>query len=272
MITPTFRKSKSVREQIIEILSQEWPLAPKKIYDIIRKERNVTFQAIFKELRFLIKENVLKKHGNKYMLNIEWLEEIQNRISGIKNKYNSTIPWNVNTIQFNYFESLAEACKFQIKTGKYFHSLYNKNKVFCSHYFHSTWPLIIPDKLDSLNKKRRNRKVFCLCAGNTSLDKWCCEQESKFGYFVKPGVPCASICDISTYVDFVVETYIPSTIRDKINKFYKSVDSVDKINISKFFEDIMNTKSKILVLVIKNRELADVINEYTLSHFPEKSF
>src|SRR3989338_4186218 len=143
MITPTFRKSKSVREQIIEILSQEWPLAPKK------------------------------KHGNKYMLNIEWLEEIQNRISGIKNKYNSTIPWNVNTIQFNYFESLAEACKFQIKTGKYFHSLYNKNKVFCSHYFHSTWPLIIPDKLDSLNKKRRNRKVFCLCAGNTSLDKWC---------------------------------------------------------------------------------------------------
>ncbi len=260
-------KSKTVKENIVHILSQQWPLTAKKLYNIIKKDRNISYQAVHKTLRELINENIIKEHNKQYQLSHEWIEAMYKKMGEIENNYNNHLPFVNNYVNVNVLDSINETMKFQTGIGRYFHKLYGKGVIFCSHYFHSTWPIAIPERLNALSMQKNTRKVFCLCSGNTELDKWCCEKEREFGYAVKSGTPCATTCDISTYGDFVVETYLPGSLKKKIDEFYNSVHDINELNISKFFSDICGIKTKILILVMKNNELASMINQHTLSCF-----
>lgn len=82
-------KKRSVRETIISILSREFPLSIKKIYNKVKKEYNlnVTYQAVFKIIKEMIEDNILEKFDKEYKLNISWIKELENEISIIKKNY-----------------------------------------------------------------------------------------------------------------------------------------------------------------------------------------
>jgi hypoxanthine-guanine phosphoribosyltransferase len=82
-------KKRSVREAVISILSNEFPLSTKKIFNRVKKDHNlsVTYQAVFKSIQEMIVENVLEKIDKEYKLNITWIENLENEIKIIKHSY-----------------------------------------------------------------------------------------------------------------------------------------------------------------------------------------
>ncbi len=82
-------KKRSVRETIISILSKEFPLNIKKIYNKIKKEYNlgVTYQAVFKLIKEMLEDGILKKNDKEYQLNLEWIKELENELNIIKKNY-----------------------------------------------------------------------------------------------------------------------------------------------------------------------------------------
>lgn len=89
MLSSFTQKDKSTKDLVIDILSKEWPLTSKKIYNKIRKEygKSITYQAVFKVIDKLSKEGILNKENQEYALNLAWLHELNERMTKIEKNY-----------------------------------------------------------------------------------------------------------------------------------------------------------------------------------------
>jgi DNA-binding PadR family transcriptional regulator len=87
---PTLGKPESVKDAVISILSTEWPLSTRKIYNSVKKEGlDVSYQAVHKTLKLLEKAGVLEKIGGNYRISEEWIEKTEEFISALKERYSS---------------------------------------------------------------------------------------------------------------------------------------------------------------------------------------
>jgi len=82
-------KKRNVREAILSVLSTEFPLSIKKIYNKVKKEHNldVSYQAVFKIINGMLEDNVLEKLDKEYKLNIAWIKDLENELDMIKKSY-----------------------------------------------------------------------------------------------------------------------------------------------------------------------------------------
>ena len=82
-------KKRNVRESIIAVLSREFPLSIKKIYNKVKKEYglDVTYQAVFKLVKEMVDDKVIEKDNSEYKLNMNWIKQLEDEITVIKSKY-----------------------------------------------------------------------------------------------------------------------------------------------------------------------------------------
>ena len=68
----------SVKEVVIRILSEEWPLSVKQIYERAKRMHAVecTYQAVFKHVKELSDKGILEREGHYYTINVEWLRRL----------------------------------------------------------------------------------------------------------------------------------------------------------------------------------------------------
>lgn len=105
-------RKRNVREAIISILSKEFPLNIKKIYNRVRKEYslNVTYQAVFNMVKEMLEDGILEKSEREYRLNMNWIKNLKIELDMIMKKYNYAGDEMLNRIQDNIN-------KFVLKVG-----------------------------------------------------------------------------------------------------------------------------------------------------------
>ncbi|MBU2100289.1 hypothetical protein KKG83_03830 [Candidatus Micrarchaeota archaeon] len=100
-------KEESIRNKIIEVLSENWPLTAKQIY--IKLQRNygvsVSYQAVHKQLKQMIEEKMLSKKKTEYCINKEWIEKIQKNTELIAEKIKGNVK-GINFIEMNEGDSV----------------------------------------------------------------------------------------------------------------------------------------------------------------------
>lgn len=104
-------KKRSTREVIISILSREFPLSIKKIYNQVKKEYNleVTYQAVFKVVKEMLNDGVVEGKGKEYQLNIKWIRELENELDVIKKSYiGDSFPVKGDELQLRVNEFVAK--------------------------------------------------------------------------------------------------------------------------------------------------------------------
>ena len=84
---------KSTKELLISILSSNWPLSAKELFFQLKKTGiSVTYQAVHKSLTELQKKGIVEKEHNKYLINIEWINELIDYCGQLENNYLAGIP------------------------------------------------------------------------------------------------------------------------------------------------------------------------------------
>ena len=92
----TIQKPKTTKEQIISLLSEEWPLTAKEIHDKLEKEfyTELSYQATHKMLTEMQENSLLSNINKKFELNPNWVknqkqffEKIEAKYSGDDKKY-----------------------------------------------------------------------------------------------------------------------------------------------------------------------------------------
>jgi hypoxanthine-guanine phosphoribosyltransferase len=87
-------KKRNVRESIISVLSRDYPLSIRKIYNSVKKEYklDVTYQAVFKLVKEMLEDGILQNSDSKmeYQLNMGWIKQLEDELNIIKKSYGSS--------------------------------------------------------------------------------------------------------------------------------------------------------------------------------------
>jgi len=88
IIIPNLESHGTIAEQIICMLTEEWPLTTKGVFSRLFNNHNkCSIQATYKALKKLQDEKLIEKNGQYYRLNTEWLKRINCVSTEIIQKY-----------------------------------------------------------------------------------------------------------------------------------------------------------------------------------------
>lgn len=281
LMLPQLNKEVSVKDCIISILSYNWPLTQKKLYNLIKKKygKNITYQAVYKAIRDLLNIHVILKVKEGYQINTDWLNAlhrytevvqsnyfIKNKVIALEGVKESKIEGNINVLTF---ATLFDAEKYLYYLQKEYISKSRGKEIICTHHSYEWRPLFYlrAEYNWIINMNKLNNKSYILCANKTVVDKWCAKFYKSLGFNIKLGVNCASTCEIIVLGDLVIQIYLPKHIKDKFNKKLNSIKTLDKINVSSLIKDIFEKECDIQIVINKDSKIAEQIKENTLSHF-----
>lgn len=274
------QQKKTLRSMILDILSNEWPLTSKKIYNRLKKKYNiqVTYQAVFKTIKELQSTGVLDADGNKsYSLNINWIKQVFEFSNKLKTRYEHGIIFSperllngeITTVTFenlfHFYDSVMDLF-FEL-------SFYDKNMYV---YFYHMWWAISFEGERFLKFKRFADKFdsFVICKNDTYGDRINGEFYNTFKTISmsKYNVDFDSNCDLIVVGDFVCQVFFEERLKKTLDKLYVILENEDPKNIGKLFETLFFKKTKIVLLVNKNRDLAQKIRTEIYKYFVRKKY
>jgi len=269
---------KNVKEMIVFILTYEFPLSIKQLKNKIRRYhgRNVSYQAIHKEIFSLISDQIIKKEKKGYILDLDWVKKFNKFAETLYLNYSKVRKYSLNILKelknegdlINLeFNSISEMDEYFIDVMDYFHQILQPSEKIIMHYKHNWWPILYSKKEHDINiKYPENNRFYCLCGSNTPLDKWSTAYENKIGMHVKYGKGVAKQWDVQIYGDLVVQFHIDSFIMTKINNFFIKNKNINGLNPKEII-DILNLNGNMKVIIHKNSLIAEEIRKDTLRYF-----
>ena len=234
---------KTVKDKVTFILTYKFPLSIKELKIELKDKQNlnVSYQAIHKVILELLKLGIITQENKKYMLNKEWVKNTYHFSEQTYINYSKIKRYSINILKELKkdgdlltldFDSISELDKYFIEIMNHFNEILEPNEKIVMHYKHDWWPLLYSkDFYDIINKniinkkEPKNRRFYCLCGSNTSLDKWACDFENKIGMNVKYSKDAAQNWDVHIYYDFIIQFYIDTQIISMINKFFNNASS-----------------------------------------------
>ncbi|MBN2422789.1 methyltransferase domain-containing protein [Candidatus Woesearchaeota archaeon] len=285
LFVPDFKlDSSSTKDKIISILSNESQLKTKKIHFLLKKQYGlgVTYQAVHKLIKQLVKQGVLKEENHSYSINEEWIKELRVFIDKllVKERDESPKPVQISktTIQYDV-KTIHEMEKIYLQERENFFKevkrFDEKDRIICVHAPHLYFSLMSPsteyNHMERLVKTKTTQ--YALVRGDTLVDKWIqtfyhAKKEQPFK--VKIGATCSSINERCIYPDKMIELFYTDKFWNFYNNLYEEVQNYQDINITKIMEKLYKLKDEpIKIMIHKDPEIVSLARDETLTQFKE---
>jgi len=283
----SFDKKTSIKDIIISILSEYYPLSTKEIYKLVKKQKSGSYQAVYKILNQLENEKILKKHNLKYSINKEWINNLDKFLTHLKQIY-SPKRGNVSKllnglkndgdILMITANSLSESQDYQKMIKQQVYEKYrvvdvSKRPVVVSlkSHFGST----IFETKSILKGENYSSLIFpyyAIVKNKTFLDNWAkkitiSNPLAKKYRNIKIGVDHGRDYDLKIYDDIIIEIHYPKSLIKKLSETYDKVKSFEDFNFFKAFNDLYMKEYPIKLIIYKDKEIAiktkeDIISKY----------
>src|SRR4030042_3686932 len=105
----------SVKDLIIQLLGEEWPLTARQIHLKIRRQTPtfMTYQGVHKAVRQLEEAGVITRKDNAYAVNLDWLKSIRTFSELVQRKYLSNVSQESSPDKMSFvFDTISEADDF----------------------------------------------------------------------------------------------------------------------------------------------------------------
>ena len=249
------------------MLSSEWPLSAKQVISRGRKEFgfNVSTQAVYKAMKQLENEKIVKNSAKGYLLNPEWVEKTKEFSAKLHSLYSSG---NFEKPNGNSFTctTLYESDMFLMNLA--LQNTPSDESPMILHWSHYWVPLLLSmDDYRKIKEALLKFKVYGLVKGNSIVDRWCHDFWVKQGFNTKIGMDVASTADLVVYKDMVVQVFYPPEIKKALDDFYSTPKKIGDLDIHYLFEHIFQKKTSIQIIINQNPSLAKQITEETMKFF-----
>lgn len=273
----------NIKDAIIKILSHEYPLSAKIIYNKIKKtyRHQISYQGVYKAINQLIEKGILEKKEKNYKININWINQLEYLTKQLKQQYLEEKPLRLyNLKELNSlkeqitleFETLYEADNYRKKLQDEYFKQEKEIPAYCGQSKHLKSPLVYSEKSLQLlkNLKEKNQKVYIIVNENDELDNYCANYYRTLNIKVKTGVKFESDCDIMILENLILQQYLPKELSNYINETYKN-QQISNIDIKQFFEEIYQKKTKIKTIINNNKSIATQLRNNILKEFEENN-
>ncbi|MBI4162624.1 MAG: hypothetical protein HY513_02995 [Candidatus Aenigmarchaeota archaeon] len=255
--------NKSTKEVIIEILSKEWPLSARKIYYTITKSHNlsISYQATHKALKELLQQNTIIKNQNGYQLHADWINKMNEFGQRVKKDYENN-SGETKTVQKLVFKTPIDFIKFHF--GFLEKLIETEGKVdfvfFCRHVISSPPLAVSGDDYKKLKKIMSKCNWTIVSNSSTPFDNWAANYWKKLGVKVKLGFETPTNGMMVINNDYVFDIRMSKKSRDEWDHLVNS--KAKDFDINSMTEVLLSEKSKMIVFITKDKELADTLREY----------
>ncbi len=265
----TNEKENSVKDLIISILIDNWPLTLKKVYNQIKKKYSVsvTYQAVHKAITELKEKKIVEKNNREYKLNINWIKNIKDFSEKLEESYKKERSC-FETGNFS-FDTVWELWPFFIDALK--RDIFNAgNKSVCWIGNILINSQIGTEKEHNFYQEFFKKHRFIMVSKSSSLiDKIWKHYWEKMGVKVKVGVKMPINPTIDSFVigDYVIQIFHTERESEIVKNLRKKVKKVSDIDMAKINDIYFKKFGKIHVVATKNTELASQLRSKVESLF-----
>ncbi len=279
LYVPQLDKNSNTKDYVISVLSYDWPLTIKKLYNVIKKKYGykATYQAVYKTVQDLLKEGVISKNEEGYQLNLYWLKQIHDYTEITQSNYYTKSRVNVlegvkdSKIEGNFqvltFESWFDVEKYLYYLQKHYVLNSSKKTSIVLQHNHEWRPLFYMraeyNWISTIISK--GHRMFLLCANSTPTDVWAAQFYKKLGVRAKTNVKCAETSDLLVFGDMVIQVFIPAELSSRLHNAFSKANNVSDINVPDLIRKVFEKKMDIKVVINKDRELAEQIVSKTIA-------
>lgn len=265
-------KPSNTKDAVISILTIDWPLSLKQIFYKIRKKYNYSssYQAVYKAVKELKEKDVLIERDKKYMINIEWVKEVQSFTDIVETNYYAkervhnlsglTDSKQKEDLIVLNFESIFDAEKYLYYFMKYHLSKSNKDNIcYCMN---TEWRPIFYLRSEYNYYSRfikKGHKFYFLCSGKTKQEEFCKVFYKSLGINFKVTNEHFSN-DTLVFGDFCINILIPEETKTKLIKF------MNKKEVT-LLKNVLNNKSSVKVIINRDKNLAEELKNQIIKKF-----
>ena len=269
-------KSKSTKDIIIAILSSEWPLSEKKIYNKAIREHslNISYQAVHKLLLQLLDDKVLEKQGKEYSLSKDWIKTVKHSAATLDLHYSSKI--GVNELKDLHkkdvanltFIGILELARFLIGVYMQYPTPKNKPNICLWRNIYSIVGLKDED-YEELKSVFAKTPYYIISQEDNLVDRMFADGLKGFGAkYIKFGVECATpLCDTMVIGDYVGQIWYSPEFRHLWHLQNKQPKAINEFDMAHHLTLMRDANPIINMVITRNRFLAEQIREEYLKYF-----
>ena len=261
----------NIKNYLVAALSYDYPLSAKKLYYVLKKKYNVntSYHNVYRAIQELTEKGILSKESLQYQLCVNWIQRNLELARMIKKQYEKEKSINLDfndgksiyEFKFNNLLELDEHC---MELHNYFYPKLMEDEIVCMIYGHQWWHLIYPKK--KYDNEVVNNKFYFVCGGETLLDKQSNNFKKRKGFNVVVK-DMARVSDTTIYGYVVVSIYYDPLIRDKMDELFINTKKVEELDVPKMIEEVFGRKTKIVMIINKNKLLAEQLRSRVIGLF-----
>lgn len=274
------KKPKTVRDEIVTILGNEFPLTAKEIFVRVQRQntKGITYQAAHKALKEMLAEKMIIKTNSRYEMDKDWIGNLKNYATTLEQTYSGKKdivelmkkrdqePVHVK------FNDLSELCTVVARIGAE-RMLVKENIPYYTIINHGWFPLRF-NFTDFLLLEKLNanyHQSMCIIVQNTPFDRWICQQyrstnETNKGYtIIDPTIGPIQEDAIATG-DYVIRMKFSNETIAFLDKVYKEIHGLQDL-LKFYYKNKMGTfKPEIELTIERNPLLTQLIAEKVQKH------
>jgi len=265
---PVMDKEFNIKDIIIEILSEEYPLSIRKIHNIVRKKykKLVSYQAVHKTVNELVNKKILSRKTREYSLNRDYIEKLGYFIDRIKMNYKKEGMIKGLSGKDFFIKKLNSQYEMAMFVLDIFKDL--KKGEIVTIIWPTTWPpFSTPDIFFKLKEMSKKAEAYCISGGEGFLDKQYAKRWRQLGMNIKIGMKINRVFEIFVFRDLVIFIYQPRERRMQKYKYINLIRGLTTFDQDKFFLNIIKKEAEIYAFAIKNSDLADKLKQEVMGYF-----
>jgi ribosome biogenesis protein Nip4 len=260
-------KEESIRNKVIEVLSENWPLTAKQIYNKLQRSHgvSVSYQAVHKQLKLMLEQKMLVKKKTEYLINEEWIEKIQKNTEAMAQRIKNNQK-GINLTEMNEGESVNLSFNGILDLGWFLidkvMKVPNPEKKPGLSLWRFCYSLAgLEEKhLTGFKEACETNDWYMLIEEENEADKMFGITLKEYGVKeIKHGIKgCATkLSDKMILGDYIAEIVYPKTFRKLWEIQNRLPKQLAKFNLGKHIQLMRLPQPKMTVIVTKNKRLAE---------------
>ena len=253
-------REETLKERITQVLMENWPLKPKKLYQLLSKKagKKTTYYNMHFQLRELFNNGVVSQVGTAYHLNPLWVAENLQKFEGI---FSSYVQYGLlkpkEPFQELTFHSIWEAFCFVLKQLNHEIATAKAEAVYVQ--LARLFPIPLPENYaEMLRSLAKTKRIIILCRLKRIPDRLSANYLRSLGIEVHLGVPSAIIANSILFNGCIMNFHVAyqKDVLDSFNRFYFALGlkSILQQDVFTRFLDFVKKPLKVYVTLIQNQE------------------
>ncbi|MBN1502911.1 DUF4392 domain-containing protein [Candidatus Woesearchaeota archaeon] len=278
-----FLNASSTKDKLVSLLSVYPYLSTRRMHHLLKKQyaTNITYQAVHKTLKQMVKQGVLQFDGKNYSINPGWINRLRLFVEKINNNNDNKLK-NIKRIDYGKILDMSnkDTINFVLQTRKEFDQFYFKirieliklmnslpktERIVFHHIGHLYISLSHPTEEHEFieDLKKTSAKAYYFVKGDGPVDQWATKIYNNSPVTIFLGSRNELTRLILLYPTHLIEIYYSQRTNEIFRRLYERKWSIEQVKMGELFDELYTVNDPIQIIINKDPLIIDTIKKFS---------